>query len=64
MDVHEDDPSLGRPYAPFMGEGVDPRQSWVSSNNDVYRNSAAAAMTGSNPALAGGECYSLISHVA
>lgn len=66
MDVTtEEDVALGRPYAPFMGEGADQRQSWVSNSpvvgagaNSVYRNSAAAALTGSSSALAGGGAYS------
>ncbi|OJT14807.1 Beta-1,3-glucan-binding protein [Trametes pubescens] len=48
---------LGRPYAPFMEHGVPSREgsstppSPMASQNNLYRNSAAAAMAGSSSAL-------------
>ncbi|KAI9068988.1 glycoside hydrolase family 16 protein [Trametes sanguinea] len=48
---------LGRPYAPFMENGVPSREgsatppSPMASQNNLYRNSAAAAMAGSSSAL-------------
>ncbi|KAI0353342.1 concanavalin A-like lectin/glucanase [Trametes cingulata] len=53
----EFDGDLGRPYAPFMEHGVPSREgsqtppSPMASQNNLYRNSAAAAMAGSSSAL-------------
>lgn len=52
-----DQDDLGRPQAPFMADGE--RANWQPANGSggsVYRNSAAAAMTGSTAALTGGRC--------
>ena len=55
---------LGRPYAPFMEHDVPSREgsatppSPMSSQNRLYMNSAAAAMSGSNHALNQGMCGS------
>ncbi|GJE92365.1 glycoside hydrolase family 16 protein [Phanerochaete sordida] len=54
VNGHDQD-DLGRPHPPFAAEAD--RGSWMSSpgspGGSVYRNSAAAAMTGSTPALGG-----------
>ncbi|KAI0368577.1 concanavalin A-like lectin/glucanase [Pilatotrama ljubarskyi] len=53
----EFDGDLARPYAPFMENGVPSREgsatppSPMASQNNLYRNSAAAAMAGSSSAL-------------
>ena len=53
VQAHDQD-DLGRPHAPFMGDAD--RASWQpAAGGGVYRNSAAAAMSGSTAALAGGE---------
>ena len=43
----------GRPQPPFFSETD--HSSWNGTGGSVYRNSAAAAMTGSSPALGGGQ---------
>ncbi|RDX46454.1 concanavalin A-like lectin/glucanase [Lentinus brumalis] len=54
---HDTEGDLGRPYAPFMEHDVPSREgsatppSPVSSQNRLYMNSAAAAMSGSTHAL-------------
>ena len=53
VNGHDQD-ELGRPHPPFMGEAE--RGSYMGTGGGVYRNSAAAAMTGSSAALAGGKC--------
>lgn len=58
---HDTEGDLGRPYAPFMEHDVPSREgsatppSPVSSQNRLYMNSAAAAMSGSTHALNQGE---------
>ncbi|EKM53200.1 glycoside hydrolase family 16 protein [Phanerochaete carnosa HHB-10118-sp] len=48
VNGHDQD-ELGRPHPPFMGDSG----SWTPGGGGVYRNSAAAAMAGSNAALSG-----------